>query len=163
MRLLELLPHLHVPRHLEPHGEEADASCHDVANVAEENPAIGHEEEVPELPEAVEIVCEPTLWHLRAPVIVTTRTIVDATHSADASGAVLLAGVADTLDDLLVGRDGSHALADVPHSVADGLGRLQLTSIEARSSVWSHFSVTEGLLLATSSLRAAREDAVVQS
>eukprot|EP00401_Gymnodinium_catenatum_P057900 CAMPEP_0117559708 /NCGR_PEP_ID=MMETSP0784-20121206/53500_1 /TAXON_ID=39447 /ORGANISM="" /LENGTH=42 /DNA_ID= /DNA_START= /DNA_END= /DNA_ORIENTATION= len=40
-----------------------------------------------ELPESIEEVREPRLWHLRAAVVVAARAIVDAAERGDASRA----------------------------------------------------------------------------
>merc|ERR1712012_843783 len=98
--------------------------------MAQGNPPVHDEEEMPKLPEPIEIVRKPTLRHRWAAVIVAPGAIVDTTNRRDAPRAVLLARVADSLDDLLVLWHIQHALGDVLHRVLNGLGGLELHGIE---------------------------------
>mmetsp|Transcript_124465 Transcript_124465/g.311216 ORF Transcript_124465/g.311216 Transcript_124465/m.311216 type:complete len:219 (-) Transcript_124465:49-705(-) len=162
VRLLELIPSLHVPLHLQPHGEEAHSSAEEVAQVAHGDPPIRDEHDVAELPEAVEPISEPTRRHGWAAVVVPAWAVVDPADGGDAAGAVLLARVADGFNDLLFGGDGCHALADVLDGVRERLRRLQLHCLEAWCPLGRHLAVPECLLRADGPLRRPREDAVAE-
>mmetsp|Transcript_51958 Transcript_51958/g.147240 ORF Transcript_51958/g.147240 Transcript_51958/m.147240 type:complete len:205 (+) Transcript_51958:70-684(+) len=162
MGLLEVVPLLDVPLHLQPHREEAERGREEVAQLAEEDPAVGDEHQVAELPEAVEPVGDPTLRHHRTAVVVAARAVVDAAHGGDAARTVLLARVTDGLNDLLLQRKGCHTLADVLDGIREGLRRLRLKLLEAGGTNRRHLAVAERLLRASGLLGGAREDSVAE-
>merc|ERR1711879_347626 len=102
MGLLEILPHLDVPLHLQPEGEEAHPNADNVANASDGNPPVCDEEYVTKLPEAIEPVGEPAFGHDWAAVVVSPRPVVDTSDCCDTARTVLLPWVANALDELLV-------------------------------------------------------------
>ena len=100
-----------------------------MAQMTQGDPSVGHEEEVTKLPEAVEVVGKPTLWHDRPAIVIAAWAVIDAADSRDATSTVPLARVTDGLDDLLVLRQIRHALRNVFHGVEDTLRRLGYTHL----------------------------------
>eukprot|EP00442_Polarella_glacialis_P057007 CAMPEP_0115076352 /NCGR_PEP_ID=MMETSP0227-20121206/16383_1 /TAXON_ID=89957 /ORGANISM="Polarella glacialis, Strain CCMP 1383" /LENGTH=128 /DNA_ID=CAMNT_0002463491 /DNA_START=81 /DNA_END=467 /DNA_ORIENTATION=- len=74
-----------VALHVIPQWNEAHRNSHEMAQAANRHPAICDKHQVAKLPERVEVVCEPALWHLRTPVVVAARPIVDAPDGAQAA------------------------------------------------------------------------------
>mmetsp|Transcript_56098 Transcript_56098/g.126785 ORF Transcript_56098/g.126785 Transcript_56098/m.126785 type:complete len:210 (+) Transcript_56098:21-650(+) len=147
MRCLEVGPHLHIPLHLHPHGEAGDHDAKEVTKLAPSDPPVGDKHEVAELPEGVKEVGEPTLGHDRASIIVAAGPVVDTPNGGDAASTMLLARVAETLNDLLVLGWIGHALPNVLSGFLRRLRRLELVFAEARRVLGRNLPIAEGLLL----------------
>mmetsp|Transcript_17624 Transcript_17624/g.32668 ORF Transcript_17624/g.32668 Transcript_17624/m.32668 type:complete len:234 (-) Transcript_17624:49-750(-) len=102
--LLEVLLLCHRPVVTKPQRVEEERDTNEMPSHAHHDPPVCHKHEVIELPNRIEEICKPALWHDNAAIVIASRAIVESAKSAKESHprrlSPLLSWITDGLNDL---------------------------------------------------------------